>query len=200
MSGGVATASVTVIVQPTKVENQPPEAQDQDVTINGNNPVKIKLDAKDPDDGKLSFVLVSKPSRRRIVQFSSSTGTLAYVPDENYDGKDNFAFKVHDGTAFSKDAKVSIKIENNEKSSNDQQQKKEESSQTPSNEQKTNDEKSNSDTPPNDSSQQSTTSTQDDEQQKKDQKAEEQQPSPADKHTSDADTAPSGDSQPTPDS
>ncbi len=198
--GGVATASVTVIVQPTKVENQLPEAQDQDVTINGNNPVKIKLDAKDPDDGKLSFVLVSKPSRRRIVQFSSSTGTLAYVPDENYDGKDSFAFKVHDGTAFSKDAKVSIKIENNEKSSNDQQPKKEEPSQTPSNEQKTNDEKSNSDTPPNDSSQQSTISTQDDEQQKKDQKAEEQQPSPADKYTSEADTAPSGDSQPTPES
>jgi len=40
---------VIVIVQPTKVENQPPEAQDQDITINGNNPVKIKLDAKDPE-------------------------------------------------------------------------------------------------------------------------------------------------------
>jgi hypothetical protein len=88
------------------------------------------LRLKDPDDGKLRFVLVSKPSHGRIVQFSSSTGTLAYVPDENYDGKDEFAFKVHDGTAFSKDAKVSIKIENNEKSSNDQQPKKEEPSQT----------------------------------------------------------------------
>jgi hypothetical protein len=50
--------------------------------------VKIKLDAKDPDDGKLRFVIVSKPSHGRIVQFSSSTGTLAYVPDENYDGKE----------------------------------------------------------------------------------------------------------------
>ena len=95
--------------------------------------MKIKLGAKDPDDGKLRFVLVSKPSHGRIVQFSSSTGTLTYVPDENYNGKDDFAFKVHDGTVFSKDAKVSIKIENNEKLSNDkvqgsdQQQKKDES-------------------------------------------------------------------------
>ena len=113
--GGVATASVTVIV-----ENQPPEAQDQDVTVNGNNPVKIKLEAKDPDDGKLRYVLYSKPSHGRIVQFSSSTCTLAYMPDENYNGKDDFAFKVHDGTVFSKDAKVSIKIENNLKSSNDE--------------------------------------------------------------------------------
>ena len=64
--GGVATASVTVIV-----ENQPPEAQDQDVTVNGNNPVKIELEAKDPDDGKLRFVLVSKPSHGRIAQFSA---------------------------------------------------------------------------------------------------------------------------------
>ena len=192
--GGVATASVTVIV-----ENQPPEAQDQDVSVNGNNPVKIKLEAKDPDDGKLRFVLVSKPSHGRIVQFSSSTGTLAYIPDQNYDGKDDFAYKVYDGTVFSKDAKVSVKIENNEKSINDQlqrsdqQQKKDGSSKTPTNEQKPNDQKSNSETPPNDSNQQSSSSSQDTEEQKNDQKTEEQQP---DKPTSETDTPPSGDSQP----
>ena len=115
--GGVATGTVTVIV-----ENQPPEAEDQDVTVNENGMVKIKLEAKDPDDGKLRFVLVSKPSHGRIVQFSSSAGTLAYIPDQNYAGKDDFAFKVHDETVFSKDAKVSIKIEKNEKSSNNQVQ------------------------------------------------------------------------------
>ena len=192
--GGVATASVTVIV-----ENQPPEAQDQDVTVNGNNPVKIKLEAKDPDDNKLRFVLDSKPSHGRIVQFSISTGTLTYVPDENYNGKDDFAFKVYDGTVFSKDAKVSIKIENNEKSINDQvqrsdqQHKKVGSSKSPTNEQTPNDQKSNSETPPNDSNQQSPSSTQDTEQQKNDQKTEEQQ---TDKPTSETDTPPSGDSQP----
>jgi len=195
--GGVATASVTVIV-----ENQPPEAQDQDVTVNGNNPVKIKLEAKDPDDGKLRFVLDSKPSHGRIVQFSSSTGTLAYIPDQNYDGKDDFAYKVYDGIVFSKDAKVSIKIENNEKSRNEQvqgsdrQQKKDESNKAPINEEKPNDQKSNSETPPNDSSQQSSSSSQDDEQQENDQKAEEQQSSEPTKPTSDSNTAPSGESQP----
>ena len=113
--GGVATGTVTVIVQ-----NQPPEAEDQDISVNANSPIKIKLEAKDPDGDKLKFGLVTKPSHGRIAQFSSSTGTLAYIPDANYDGKDDFAFKVHDGTVFSKDAKVSIKIENNQKSSNDQ--------------------------------------------------------------------------------
>ena len=200
--GGVATGSVTVIVQPGSVENQPPESQDQDVTVNANSPVKIKLGAKDPDDGKLRFVLVSKPSHGRIVQFSSSTGTLAYIPDQNYDGKDDFAFKVHDGTVFSKDAKVSIKIEMNEKLSRDQVQQddkqqpnRQQSSQTPTDEEKPADDKSNNnDTPPSDSSDQSSSPTQDAEQQKSDVK-EEQQPSDSEKSTSDADTASSGDSQ-----
>ena len=57
---------------------------------------KIKLEAKDPDDGKLRFLLVSKPSHGRIVQFSISTGTLTYIPDENYNGQDDFSFKVYD--------------------------------------------------------------------------------------------------------
>jgi hypothetical protein len=76
--GGVSSATVTVIVQ-----NQPPEAEDQDVSINENNPIKIKLEAKDRDDGQLRFILESKPSHGRIVQFSSSSGTLAYVPNDN---------------------------------------------------------------------------------------------------------------------
>ena len=97
------------------VQNQPPEAADQDISVNANNPIKIKLEAKDPDDDKLKFVLDSKPSHGRIAQFSHSTGTLAYIPDPNYGGKDGFTTKVHDGTVFSKDAKVSIKIEKNEK-------------------------------------------------------------------------------------
>ena len=160
------------------VENQPPEAEDQDVSVNANNPIKIKLEAKDPDDDKLKFVLDTKPSHGRIAQFSSSTGTLAYIPDANYDGKDEFTFKVHDGTVFSKDAKVSIKIQNNEKSSSndrvqrDQQQpnKQQEPNQTPTNDKKSNNEKSNNDTPPSDSGQQSSTSSQDTEQPIKDQK------------------------------
>src|SRR6476660_4514551 len=88
--GGVATGTVTVTVQ-----NQPPQAEDQDISVNANNPLKIKLGANDPDNDKLKFVLETKPSHGRIAQFSSSAGTLAYVPDPNYDGKDEFTFKVH---------------------------------------------------------------------------------------------------------
>ena len=102
------------------LENHPPEAADQDISVNANSPIRIKLEANDPDDDKLKFVLDSKPSHGRIAQFSNLVGTLAYIPDANYDGKDEFTFKVHDGLVFSNDAKVSIKIQNNEKPSNDQ--------------------------------------------------------------------------------
>jgi Bacterial Ig domain len=194
--GGIATATVTVIVQ-----NHPAGAADQDVTVNANSPIKIKLEAKDPDDDKLKFVLVTKPSHGRIVQFSSSTGTLAYVPDENYDGKDDFAFKVHDETEFSKNAKVSIKIEKNERLANDQvqgsdQQQKKETSINPPQMRKR-------------SLKRRTMAihllairanshlVQDTEQQIKNQKEEQQPTSEADKSTSGSDTTSSGDSPPT---
>jgi len=64
---------VTVIAHPTRTENHLPEAHDQDVSINENIPVKIKLEAKDADNNNLRFVLESKPSHGRIAQFSSST-------------------------------------------------------------------------------------------------------------------------------
>jgi hypothetical protein len=79
---------------------------------------------------------------------------------------------VNDGSAFSNNAKVSIKIQKNEKLSNDQQQPNSDSTETPTNKNKTIDEKTNSVTPPNDPSHQSTSSTQDREQQKKDQNKE----------------------------
>ena len=60
---GVESASVAVIVQPPV--NHFPEAQDQDVSVNENHPIEIKLEANDPDDpddNKLRFILVSQPS------------------------------------------------------------------------------------------------------------------------------------------
>ena len=75
---GVESARVAVLVQPPV--NHFPEAQDQDVALNENRPIKIKLEAKDSDDNKLRFILVSQPSHGGIVQLSGQAGTLAYVP------------------------------------------------------------------------------------------------------------------------
>ena len=129
--GGVESAIVAVIVQPPI--NHFPEAQDQDVSVNQNHPIKFKLEAKDPDDNKLRFILILQPSQGRIVQFSGQAGTLAYVHDPNYAGKDDSNLEVHDGIAFSKNAQVSIKIEKNEETNRDQVQQND--NQQPNNEQ-----------------------------------------------------------------
>ena len=63
--GSVESARVAVIVQ--HPINHLPEAQDQDVSVNENRPIEIKLEAKDPDDNNLRFILVSQPSQGRIV-------------------------------------------------------------------------------------------------------------------------------------
>jgi hypothetical protein len=52
----------------------------------------------------------------------------------------NFGFKVNDGSAFSNNAEVSIKIQKNEKLSNDQQQSNRDPTETPTNKKKTIDE------------------------------------------------------------
>ena len=127
-----------------------------------------------------------------------------WIGPVNYGEKDEFTFKVHDGTVFSKDAKISIKIEKNEKLSrdqvqqNDKQPNRERPSQSPSDEKKSIDDKSNkNDTPPSDSNDQSSSPTQDAEQQKSDVKEEQKQSSDSDKSTSDAETANGDHSQPT---
>jgi len=53
---------------------------------------KIKLEGKNSDDNKLRFILVSQRSQCRIVQFWGQAGTLAYIHEPKYAGKDSFEF------------------------------------------------------------------------------------------------------------
>ena len=111
--------------------------------------MRIKLDANDPDDNKLKFVLDSKPSHGRIAQFSINWHSHLYSQIQIITGRTTLHSKFMTELVFSNDAKVSIKIQNNEKPSNDQvkqsdkQPKKVDSNQTPRNQQKNNDGKNN---------------------------------------------------------
>lgn len=80
--GGIAAASVEVAVEPGKIINNTPEAQDQTISVNENSPERIGLKARDADDGdKLVFKIVEKPSHGKIAELSGSEGTLIYLPD-----------------------------------------------------------------------------------------------------------------------
>jgi hypothetical protein len=120
--GGIAASTVEVVVQPDRVNNHAPKAQDDGISVNENTPLKITLKARDQDEDKLRFSIEAQPSHGKIAEFSSEDGTLVYLPDKDYDGKDSFKFKVSDGIADSKNAEVTIIIKNVKDSDKGQQQ------------------------------------------------------------------------------
>jgi hypothetical protein len=120
--GGIAASTVEVVVQPDRVNNYAPKAQDDGISVNENTPLKITLKARDQDEDKLRFSIEAQPSHGKIAEFSSEDGTLVYLPDKDYDGKDSFKFKVSDGIADSKNAEVTIIIKNVKDSDKGQQQ------------------------------------------------------------------------------
>ncbi len=91
--------------------NTEPIAQDSSVTTAQNQQLNIKLNANDADGDDLSFTIVDDPSNGQLGNVNPSTNTVTYTPDEDYSGEDNFTFIVNDGTIDSKEATVSITVE-----------------------------------------------------------------------------------------
>lgn len=198
-------------MQPDRTENHLPRAQDEVVSTNENSPVKISLKVKDPDDGKLRFSIENEPSHGRIVEFSSSFGTSVYLHDENYDGKDSFKFQVNDGTADSKDGKISIQVKpgkdlvqgEQRPDQNQQQQQQQEQEQQPNQPQAQQDSTGDSNTgdkaEETDKEQQSSTSDEDkgdqsQDKQQQDEPKEEQQPDPPQEDEGNENNPPNNDS------
>ncbi|HEY9398932.1 MAG TPA: Ig-like domain-containing protein [Nitrososphaeraceae archaeon] len=86
-----------VFAQDNTEDNQPPEVDDQKVSVDANDNVKITLDGKDDDKGDdIEFDIVSDPSHGKFDNFDKSDGTVTYKPDNAYSGDDDFKFKVID--------------------------------------------------------------------------------------------------------
>ncbi len=104
------SATVDVIV---KAINQAPEADDQKVSVNANDNVKINLEGNDDDKGdEIKFDVVADPSHGTLDNFDKSDGTVTYVPEKDYSGDDKFKFKVTDDKGAESDTaevKISIK-------------------------------------------------------------------------------------------
>ena len=90
--------------------NQSPEADDQDVSVDANDNVKITLKGNDDDkDDEIEFEIVSDPSHGELNNFEKSDGTVSYTPEKDYSGEDKFEFKVIDNKGTESD-KAEIKI------------------------------------------------------------------------------------------
>ncbi len=117
--------------------NTEPIAQDGSVTTSQNQQLNIKLNANDADGDNLSFTIVDDPSNGQLGNVKPSTNTVTYTPDEDYSGEDHFTFILNDGTSDSKEATVSIMVEEQQQTTEQAQQEGEETdeSQTPQEEQ-----------------------------------------------------------------
>ncbi|HJR83774.1 MAG TPA: Ig-like domain-containing protein, partial [Nitrososphaeraceae archaeon] len=95
-----------------KAINQAPEADDQDVSVDANDNVKITLRGNDDDkDDEIEFEIVDDPSHGDLNNFDKSEGTVTYTPEKDYSGNDKFEFKVIDDKGAESDkADVEINV------------------------------------------------------------------------------------------
>jgi hypothetical protein len=96
-----------------KATNQAPKADDQKVSVDANDNVKITLEGNDDDKGdQIKFEIVADPSHGKLNNFDKSDGSVTYVPEKDYSGDDDFKFKVIDEKGVKSDTaevKVSVK-------------------------------------------------------------------------------------------
>ena len=95
-----------------KATNQAPKADDQKVSVDANDNVKITLEGNDDDKGdQIKFEIVADPSHGKLDNFEKSDGTVTYVPGKDYSGDDDFKFKVIDDKGAKSDtAEVNLNV------------------------------------------------------------------------------------------
>ena len=71
--------------------NNPPVADDQSVTTSEDTAESIILTASDVDEEPLTYDVVSPPAHGTL---SDTAPALAYTPDADYYGEDNFTFNL----------------------------------------------------------------------------------------------------------
>ncbi len=64
------------------------------ITINEDSNSTIVLEGSDADNDNLTFVIVSQPSNG---QLSGTLPNVVYTPNSNFNGTDNFSYRVNDG-------------------------------------------------------------------------------------------------------
>jgi len=99
------STSVTLTV--LRDDGDPPVAYDQNLTVDEDKHLYIKLNASDPDNDILSFHLVSLPEHGTANQ---TDDMILYVPHSNYNGPDTISFKVNDGNFDSNTATIIITV------------------------------------------------------------------------------------------
>jgi hypothetical protein len=106
LDSNIAIISVTV-------QNGPPIATNQQVSVNKNSQKSITLTATDPNNDPLSYVTAATTQQGGTLSPSGSTssGIRTYTPPNSiFVGSDSFTFTANDGIVNSNNATVSINV------------------------------------------------------------------------------------------
>ncbi len=96
-------ATVSIAVTPV---NDPPVADDQEVTTDEDTPVAITLTASDVDEDSLTYSVVAVPLHGTL---SGTPPDVTYTPEADYYGSDNLTFEVYDDE-YTDEGTVSITL------------------------------------------------------------------------------------------
>jgi hypothetical protein len=88
--------------------NNPPVANNQEITVNRNTQQTITLTATDSNNDPLTYTVLTLPAHGTL---TGSKPNLNYNPDTDYVGTDSFTFKANDGTTDSNTATISITVQ-----------------------------------------------------------------------------------------
>lgn len=102
---GMQQYGVTVLRMPTT--NNPPTADDKNVSTNEDTALPITLTGSDPDGDTLGFSINTQPANGTLTGTESN---VTYTPKANYAGADSFTFRVSDGKGGSDTGTVSITV------------------------------------------------------------------------------------------
>ena len=98
------SATIQITINPV---NDPPEADNQALTIDEDTPVNVTLSGTDIDGDTLTFQVTVVPGSGTL------TGTppdLSYTPNPDFNGTDSFAFTANDGQTESAAATVALSV------------------------------------------------------------------------------------------
>ena len=112
--GKIDSNSVTVSIMVTPV-NDPPAADNQNVTIKVDKSLPLTLTGSDFDSEKITFDIDTEPVNGSLSKMPGfeTNGKIIYTPKSGYTGSDSFTFVTNDGESKSKPATVKINVTQN---------------------------------------------------------------------------------------
>jgi len=107
VNDGTTDSALTTLAITVTPANDPPVANNIEITAMEDMPTPVLLAGMDPDGDLLTYTIVTQPSNGTL---SGTEPNMTYTPNTNFHGLDGFTFKVSDGKMNSIPSAVSLVV------------------------------------------------------------------------------------------